>query len=326
MSGAEQPEVLECIARAAEKAGDDDRAFMRYLAECHAAAAGRNERALRGRSLPVRDAADGTDRTPKSQVLLSDLRFLRNARELARRTLGGTRVIGGTPVARNEYLDCVAVGRDDKWGCTGTFIAPDVVLTAGHCADFATRVFFGNDVTKGGRTVSVAEGGRHRHPEYRPSDHHNDLMVLVLAERVTNIAPRRVADRRTVDAATDGRVVGFGNTDPHGREGYGVKRQVDIAVASPSCQGATDGLADSARYGCHAGLEFVAGKPLLKKDSCTGDSGGPFYVERAGEWLLAGATSRMTNGAKDDCGDGGIYVRVERYLPWIQQLLGVTLT
>ena len=78
-------------------------------------------------------------------------------------------------------------------------------------------------------------------------------------------------------------------------------------------------------YGCDAGLEFVAGKPLLAKDSCTGDSGGPFYIEGPKGWLLAGATSSATNSAPNDCGDGGIYVRVEHYLTWMRSLPAVTL-
>jgi secreted trypsin-like serine protease len=110
-----------------------------------------------------------------------------------------------------------------------------------------------------------------------------------------------------------------------GSAGYGVKRQVDVPIASCSCEGMLDGVTDARAYGCDLGLEFVAGKPLLNKDSCTGDSGGPFYIEGPRGWLLGGATSRATNSAPNDCGDGGIYVRVERYLSWIRSLPGVDL-
>jgi secreted trypsin-like serine protease len=315
----DQQQILECIAKAAERAGDDDRAFVRYLNDCYAIVHPRS--ATRG----IDRTADGRQlsRASASQQLLSDPRYLANARELARRTQGGTRVIGGVPVPKKDFLDCVAVGNDNDWGCTGTLIAPDVVVTAAHCTSYATRVFFGHDVTKPGRIVAVHQP--HRHPDYQKAGHWNDLLVLVLAERIVNIEPRAVAPRATIDKATDGRVVGFGNTDPWASEGYGIKRQVDIPIASPSCNGTVHGAADDAAYGCHAGLEIVAGKPLLAKDSCTGDSGGPFYVENAGRWLLAGATSRATNKAPHDCGDGGIYVRVEHYLEWIRQLPGVTM-
>jgi secreted trypsin-like serine protease len=231
--------------------------------------------------------------------------------------------VGGTPVKAGQFLDCVAVGNDQQWGCTGTLIAANVVVTAGHCADFATRVYFGLDVTKPGTVVRVKK--RVRHPKYHQGKH-NDLMVLILDQAVAQIAPRALATGKTIDAANDGRVVGFGATDTSGAFGYGVKRQVDVPIASPACKGKVDGQDDPMAYGCDRNLELVAGRPLLEQDSCNGDSGGPFYVAGPnGEWRLAAATSRATDSAPHNCGDGGIYVRVDKYKKWIAGIPGVTL-
>lgn len=319
----EQQQIRDCIARAEKRAGDDDQAFVRYLNECYATTQRAGTRA-RGGALSMRSAGAARDRSPRAQQLANDPRYLHNARELARRTQGGTRVIGGMRVPKGEFLDCVAVGNDNQWGCTGTLLAPDVVVTAGHCSSFATRVFFGGDVSKTGKIVRVRE--RIRHPEYRQGGKQNDLMVLLLADRVENVEPRKLAPKALIDKATDGRVVGFGNTDPMGSAGYGIKRQVDVPIASPACNGKLEGEPDPTAYGCDGGLELVAGKPLLAKDSCTGDSGGPFYLEAPGEgWVLAAATSRSTNSAPNDCGDGGIYVRLDRYRSWIESIPGVTI-
>jgi secreted trypsin-like serine protease len=202
-------------------------------------------------------------------------------------------------------------------------IASNVVLTAGHCVDFATRVFFGNDVTKPGKVVRVKK--RVRHPQYHKGKH-NDLMVLVLEEKVETVKPCKLAAKSVIDKATDGRVIGFGHVDPMGMFGYGIKRFVDVPIASPACRGKVDGQDDNVTYGCDVGLEIVAGRPLLERDSCKGDSGGPFYVlGKNEEWLLAGATSRATDSAMHTCGDGGVYVRVERYRAWIDNIPGVTL-
>ena len=319
----DRQQILDCIARA-EKDAADDAEFVRLLNQCYAAKARRGLR-LRG-GTPVRGVDTPRDRSPRAQQLMRDPRYLQNARELARRTQGGVRVLGGTRVPKNGFLDCVAVGNDAEWACTGTLIAPDVVITAGHCASFATRVYFGGDVSKAGKIVKVRQ--RVRHPQYRKGGKENDLMVLLLAARVDNIPPRAIATKAVIDKATDGRVVGFGNTDPLGSTGYGIKRHVDVPIASPACKGTVDGESDATAYGCDAGLEFVAGKPLLSKDSCTGDSGGPFYVDLDvgnGKWVIAGATSRATNSAPNDCGDGGIYVRLDRYRTWIDSIPGVTL-
>ena len=130
----------------------------------------------------------------------------------------------------NEFLDCVAVGNDNQWGCTGTLIASKVVLTAGHCADFATQIFIGSDVTQPGKVVKVKR--RIRHPQYHHGKH-NDLMVLILNEKVEGVIPRKFARKAIIDAATDGRVMGFGNTEATGRFGYGQKQFVDVPSLHP---------------------------------------------------------------------------------------------
>jgi secreted trypsin-like serine protease len=197
------------------------------------------------------------------------------------------------------------------------------VLTAGHCADFATRIFIGSDVTQPGKIVRVKR--RVRHPQYHQGKH-NDLMVLLLEQKVEGVAPRKFARKARIDAATDGRVMGFGNTDATGTFGYGQKRFVDVPVASPDCRGHVDGEDDNVTYGCDIGLELVAGRPLLARDSCTGDSGGPFYIQAGDQWLLAAATSRATDSSMSNCGDGGVYVRADRYRSWIDAIPGVTLS
>jgi secreted trypsin-like serine protease len=314
---AQDTAVRAAIAYAEKQAGDDDREFVRALNK-HVRAAMQQSAGQR-RVIPIRAANTLT----RDYHIFNDPRYLANARALARRTHGGERVIGGKVVPAGEFLDCVAVGSDAQWGCTGTLIAKNVVVTAGHCADFATRVYLGADVAKPGKIVRVKK--KVRHPQYHKAKH-NDLLVLVLEQAVDAVAPRTLATKTIVDKATDGRVVGFGATDANGMFGYGVKRFVDVPVASPACRGEVDGKDDSVTYGCDIGLELVAGRPLLEQDSCNGDSGGPFYVlDKAGAWVLAGATSRATDSSMHGCGDGGVYVRIDRYRSWIDGLAGVTL-
>jgi secreted trypsin-like serine protease len=266
---------------------------------------------------------------PKSDTvelqLFEDPRFLKNQETLKQQAQGGTRVLGGTPVPAKSYLDCVAVGCESEWGCTGTLIGPKTVLTAGHCLDCATRIYIGSDVEQpGGRIVGVAT--KVRHPGYRDNGYEHDVMILLLDEEVDDVTPRRLAGTAAIDRATNGRVVGFGHIDPNGEFGYGRKRQVDVPIASPDCRGSSRGRSDADQYGCHPGREIVAGRPGLERDSCSGDSGGPFYIEAvAGQWLLAGAVSRATQSARRTCGDGGVYVRVDAYRDWIESIPGVQL-
>src|SRR5947207_2497454 len=59
-------------------------------------------------------------------------------------------VVGGDVVSSRAWPDVVGV-ISDTGRCTGTLIAPDVVLTAGHCADLQPTevVTFADDLAPG---------------------------------------------------------------------------------------------------------------------------------------------------------------------------------
>jgi len=247
---------------------------------------------------------------------LGDDRFVANAR-LTITDQG--RIVGGRPAGPKEFPDCVAVGGPNSWCCTGTLVAPNVVITAGHCVGpCSARVFVGQDVDKpnSGKTVEVMKVVRH--PEYGKNQH-NDLAVLILKEDIAGVEPRAIAPSDEIDNAYSVRVVGFGTTDFYGRRGYGIKRLVDVPVASSKCEYVPG---SDEKYGCDKGLELVAGSPFLNRDSCSGDSGGPCYVVIGGKWFLAGATSRAAGNSTRPCGDGGIYVRVDKYWAWVKSVPG----
>jgi secreted trypsin-like serine protease len=303
--------ILEAIDQAETMAAKDDRAFLEVFRQ-HArprtqAPGGGGARSI---GLPV-----GGPRTSAGPRLEADPRYLANVRKLAKRTTQNARIIGGTNVVGKEFDDCVAVGDEVQFGCTGTLIASNVVLTAGHCEVLHTRIFVGNDTAKTGRVFRVK---RHvRHPSW-DTKLNNDLMLLILEKPVTGVAPRKLATSAVIDKATDARVVGYGTTDTAGTKGYGTKQQTDVPIVSPACSGRVKGRSDGSVYGCHAAKELVAGKPLLLHDTCRGDSGGPLYVlNKQGQWMLAGVTSRGTDLATTMCGDGGLYTRVDKYRTWI---------
>lgn len=307
------------VALAGAAAGRDTVRFLALLRELHETHGRRSARpaaTLAGKGLA------GEVLARRAAGVLRDPHFLRNARALVRKAISGARIIGGTAVKAGEFPDCVAVGNAREWGCTGTLVSPRAVLTAGHCSTCATRVFFGNDVDKPGRIVAVRR--RYRHPDY-DADRPNDLLVLVLAADVEGVAPRALAPTALVDRARDARVVGFGCTDADGVRGYGRKRQADVPIASASCR-FPRGDDSAEEYECEPGYELVAGRELLGRDTCSGDSGGPLLVADArGKWLLAGVTSRSVACSVDACGDGGVYTRVDRYREWIASVPGVAL-
>jgi secreted trypsin-like serine protease len=223
------------------------------------------------------------------------------------------RVLGG--VVTEDFPDCVAVGGESQWCCSGTLIASGAVLTAAHCVREGCnkQVFFGQDVAhpSKGRIVKVLRAVIHDGYGNGPFD---DLAVLLLAKDIRDVRPRKIAPADLVMHDTVSvRIAGFGATVTSGLSGYGQRREADLAVAA----------ADS-RYGIRIGSEFVAGRPHLERDSCPGDSGGPAYTQlEDGAWVVVGATSRATPGASPSrpCGDGGIYTFVPAYRDWLDRVI-----
>jgi hypothetical protein len=243
---------------------------------------------------------------PPADSIYADPVFLQNAKRLIS---SRERVVGG--IATSDYRDCVAIGSPDAWCCTGTLVAPNVVVTAGHChGDCSDRVFVGDNVEEpeSGTIIEVADAVRH--PDYDDDRLSNDLSVLVLAKD-TEVQPRPLADEGVLEAAGSVRLAGYGNTDVDSMGGYGIRRMVDVPLAS-----------NDPKYGADVDKEFVAGAPFLDRDSCNGDSGGPAYVQSGESWYLVGATSRATDSAIRRCGDGGIYTRVAVYQEWVRSIPG----
>ena len=147
---------------------------------------------------------------------------------------GDSEIVGGVETSR--FPDCCAIGNDEYFGCTGTLIAPTLVVTAGHC-DHMTRVFFGLDVHKPqkGETVRVVRDIRHA--EYPKVD----LRVLVL-EHAPRAKPRHVAQGAEIGNPKTATVAGFGTTDAEGSVGYGKKRREGLMA------GAGPGIGDILLY------------------------------------------------------------------------------
>ena len=222
-------------------------------------------------------------------------------------------IVGGDET--DAYPDCCAVGNAvNGYFCSGTLIAPNLVVTAAHCQQISQVFLKGNDVTapEAGEVIPIVQ--THTHPDL-------DLRVLVLAH-ASGVTPRRIAASALVANATQATLVGFGTVDFNGTVGYGRKRRVTVPITTLDC--AADG--EAREYGCVKGFEIVAGQRGLDKDSCRGDSGGPLYIQdAAGNYFLLGATSRGARGSDRVCGDGGIYMRVDLCLDWIEQVTGVKL-
>ena len=234
------------------------------------------------------------------------------------------RIIGGEDVPPGEFLSCVCIGDATRWFCSGVLVAPRVVLTAAHCGHSITRVMIGGNkvplLEPSALVVSVQKA--EVHPDYRPQTNENDISVLILSQAALT-PPVCIATFEALTAATEVHLVGFGYNDPTRPLGFGTKRQVRAPLSPIVKLAENQGLsAFESQLGFHAAYEFVAGRKGLGVDTCNGDSGGPAYLQMASGFIVAGVTSRATRGATLPCGDGGIYVRLAMFLPWINSVIG----
>jgi secreted trypsin-like serine protease len=224
-------------------------------------------------------------------------------------------VVGGTTVPTGRWPDAVAV-IGDTGTCTGTLIAPDVVLTAGHCAEIAPSEIVANTTDYGDGGTSIAVERVIAYPQWQTSF---DLAVLVLATPVANVTPRAVGTGCTYNNLGDGtmvHLVGFGLTNDDGSGTNTAMHEAMAPVIDPDCMNGGEGC----REALQPGGEFVAGGGGT--DSCFGDSGGPVYLDTPRGQILVGAVSRGVSGASTPCGDGGIYERTDKVIAWIEQVTG----
>lgn len=223
-------------------------------------------------------------------------------------------VVGGTPVSSNRWRDAAGIyygpaGQGPS--CTGVLVAPNVVLTARHCLGGIQQVLLGATswVEPDGEFIAIQSEWAH------PS---LDVGALVLV-RNASVPPRVIASGCVVDRdlsnGADVAIVGYGAVDTQASVLSAELREAFSTVVDFDC---------SVRAGCGAvGEELGAGGDGV--DSCNGDSGGPLYLLSEHYDYLVGTTSRAFYDATVPCSQGGVYVRPDAILDWIEETTGASI-
>jgi V8-like Glu-specific endopeptidase len=208
-------------------------------------------------------------------------------------------IVGGVDASDPAVVVILVDGEGD---CTGSLVAPDVVLTAAHCiledipAGAVFTVFTGPDLAQpdGGETVDVAMA--RPNPAWDLEDDSGDVAVLVLARPLT-IPPVRINRTPLTEdlVGQAARMVGYGDT----------------TAMEP-----TTGF----------GRRLQATRPLLDFDhdwvvvgdatgnQCYGDSGGPVFMTIGGSEVIVGVNSW---GPHDDCDTFSYNARIDSSLPFV---------
>ena len=238
---------------------------------------------------------------------------------------GPSSVLGGTNAKAGEWPDIAAVLFPDASGdealCTGTLVAPTVVLTAGHCYDnldppLPDNVLIGTSTLarpKDGETIAIKQAFVYPDP-----DTTEDIAVLVLA-KPSSRKPRKIVDGwARLDMVNGAQVslVGFGAINANGDQFVDELQEATSTITDAGCT-----MSSGCNTAAQPDGELGAGG--MGVDTCPGDSGGPLYLMTSYGPVLAGVTSRSYDNPQLPCSGGGIYVRPDKVLDWIEKVAHV---
>jgi len=261
-------------------------------------------------------------------------------------------IVDGVPTS-DPALDAIggivfkyAPVKIEEFSCTGTLIAPKVVLTARHCVlggpgwhffpvpSFNNFVVFGDNVTKPEQKVKIK--GYMTAPSVPAGllgDGGRDMAVLYLDQAPTGIMPVTLGHFDESMLGTQFRIAGFGRTEDNavGRkfEGLGTARALsgdwypllfdndytafdawywtDAALATPSDEEEAAWWAPGT-YSLEPGYELLVGGLPGEAVSCWGDSGGPLFLgSTAADFTIYGVSFAAEGSIAKVCGLGSGY-------------------
>jgi secreted trypsin-like serine protease len=222
------------------------------------------------------------------------------------------------------------------FSCTGSVVAPRVVLTAGHCVeDLETEALYSAS------TYRVATGVASRlrpprdhvsrvsrvlvFPGFRSAFIHGDAGLLILSKPVAAppLPMAGVGDGALVAAEAPLEVVGWGLTNPARDDGPALLRAGDLTVQMPSrC---FRGKTELHRHFSPTQQLCALDTPDFKTSGCYGDSGGPALGHRSdGSAVAVGIVS--AGGSECEIREPNLFTRVDFVSQWASEWIAAVET
>ena len=292
---------------------------------------------------PEANATPGTPRRRAAAALLVALALLAclvvagtaTAKPASSNPEATASVIGGhgTEIANFPALAYIEGAQaTDGYACTGTVVAPRVVLTAGHCVEdlesssivepSEIRVATGISNLEHIPTEKVSLVSQVLvYPHFDPALLHGDAGLLILSSPVAAkpIELASKADGSLYAAGKKLKVAGWGINRFDGNDHAHIPNQLQSAVVPiDAAEGCREGVSrfygffDAARQLC------TLDAPQFKVTPCNGDSGGPAIATRSdGTPVEVGIVSMGDFTCSPD--SPAVYTRVDQISTWVKR-------
>jgi hypothetical protein len=203
-------------------------------------------------------------------------------------------IVGGTPAS--TYPEAVLVDMLQNGqitaACSGSVIAPRVVLTAGHCVDgfngWHIKAPFANGQTSSSTTGETYDWAENGAEQVNPN--HHDLGLVYLTTPITLNAYPVLAQKPVADGST---IVNIGRIQD------GVLSTASLFVSAP--------VAIQSAVGVGFPFDYAAGDIIQ-----SGDSGGPDELVGARPHTIVSVNSGAGGGSE-------VLARVDILYAWVQQ-------
>lgn len=197
------------------------------------------------------------------------------------------RIVNGTHTQQFPTTGALLVSSGGQLSayCSGTLIGCNAFLTAAHCVcpDDTTctpstakyRVFLQHGGIFTVDSIVV-------HPAFLFGER-NDVAVVTLSAPVTGISPTAINTSGSPLHGSTGRIAGFGITNGT-QDDLGIKRSGGVSTAG------CNGQVPEPDHVCWF-YDKPLGLPGDNSNTCSGDSGGPLFIDFGGGDVVAGVTS-----------------------------------